>query len=180
MKQGLKGKSALVEKGKTKKHDCPICSGPHLANQCSRKRDHCFRCGRPGHLRFSCRAKLTEAPLASGQREEDNAATLRGTRKDNQTRDYPTNEDPSDEDPSEEDLSEGEPSEAEPVRRGPPEDDLEDMDTLPSKYQSNGSPDDDDSAGPRAKRCFAVRSWPAGCGRGPHVGPVEDALSREG
>ncbi len=84
------------------------------------------------------------------------------------------------EDPSEEDPSKEDPSEADPFEENPPEDDLGDTGTFPSKFRPGDSPDDDDRGGPEAKGRYAVRRWPAGCGRGPHAGPVEDAPSREG
>ncbi len=110
----------------------------------------------------------------------DDTTIRRRNWEDSQPRNYPTREEPSDEDPSEEDPSEGEPSGTRPAERDSPVDDMEDVDALPSKYQPISRPKDDDSAGPRVRRLFAVRSWPPGCGRGPHAGPVDDALSREG
>ncbi len=133
---------------------------------------------------------MTEAPPAPGRREENNATAPWGTLKDGPLKEYPSEEDTSEGDPSEEDPSEGDPSEedpsegdlseASPFEENPPEDDLGDTGALPSKYQPDDSTEDNNSGGPRAKGRFAVRRWPAGSGRGPHAGPVEDALFREG
>ncbi len=42
--------------GKTKPRGkpCVICGRAHLVSGCPWKRDHCFRCGKPGQLRASC------------------------------------------------------------------------------------------------------------------------------
>ncbi len=100
--------------------------------------------------------------------------------KDDPLKEYPSEEDPSEGDPSEEDPSKGDPSKAGPFEENPPEDDLGDTGALPSKYQPDDTTEDNNSGGPRVNGRYAVCRWPAGCGRGPHPGPVEDALSREG
>ncbi len=89
-------------------------------------------------------------------------------------------EDPSGENASEEDPSEERPSETRPAELGSSADDMEETDGQPSEYQPVNRPEDDDHNGPRVRRRFAVRTWPPGCGRDPHAGPLDDALSREG
>ncbi len=86
-------------------------------------------CGKPGHLRYSCVAKLAKDSPAPGRRDKSDTAVPQRTLKDDLL-----DEDPSEEDPSEEDPSEEDPSVADPFEENPPEDDLGDTGTLPSKF----------------------------------------------